>query len=518
MKPAKILWLLLGALVLALSATSASIAAPATTNDIANAADTTGQSEPARHRADRPGLVHAIPGKNPRLLARAAGTLLPRPEDGGADPFGTGYTAPSKAHCAAHVCVHWVASTNDAPPLEDFDANGVPDQVELVAATAEEVWATVVGSWGFRSPKSDLSTPRHGPDGRLDIYLADIGTSLYGYTATDDPNASVNSGYLYWDVSTYLVLDDDYSPAQFGDDRTPLELLQVSVAHEFFHAVQAAYDFWEDPWLLEGQATAVEDELFDDVNDLYVYLGASPLAQPDVPLDIFAPDHPEFRLHPYGTWIYWRYLAERFGGFPAVVRAVWEHADGAPGGPDDYSLVAIDRALTELGSSFRGAFRDFAAAATAPTNFFEEGASYLPVEPDAAFTLSPTKRGTGTRTGIRDHLASAYVSIAPGKGVRADAKLRLQLTLPPPDAGTEVAIVIRSKNGSVRTVPVRLQSNGRATLVVARFGRMEELMLVLSNASTRTECWSDQSLPAYSCFGIPEDDERSYTFKASLVT
>ncbi len=358
----------------------------------------------------------------------------------------------------------------------------------------------------------------HGPDGRLDIYVADIGTSVYGYTATDDPNADVNSSYRYWDVSTYLVLDDDYSPAQFGDDRTPLELLQVSVAHEFFHAVQAAYDFWEDTWLLEGQATAVEDELYDDVNDLYLYLDASPLAQPDVPLDIFAPDNPEFRLHPYGTWTYWRYLAERFGGFPAVVRGVWEYADGAPGGPDDYSLVAIDRALVDLGSSFRGAFRDFAAAATAPASFFDEGTSYTPAQPDLEFTLSTTKRGTGTRTGVRDHLASAYVSIEPGKRVRANAKLRIQLTLPPWDNGTEAAIVIRTKNGSVRSVPVRLPSNGRATVVIARFGQMQGLTLVLSNASTRTECWSDQFLPVYSCFGIPEDDERSYKFSANLVT
>jgi hypothetical protein len=46
------------------------------------------------------------------------------------------------------------------------------------------------------------------------------------------------------------VLDDDYSTSQFPDP--PLVSLDVTAAHEFFHAVQFAYDYFEDSWLMEG--------------------------------------------------------------------------------------------------------------------------------------------------------------------------------------------------------------------------------------------------------------------------
>ena len=39
-----------------------------------------------------------------------------------------GYSVPeAPAHCGPAVCVHYVATTDDAPPLDDADADGVPD-------------------------------------------------------------------------------------------------------------------------------------------------------------------------------------------------------------------------------------------------------------------------------------------------------------------------------------------------------------------------------------------------------
>lgn len=48
-----------------------------------------------------------------------------------------------------------------------------------------------------------------------------------------------------YDVSAYCVVDNDYAVEEFGVRNTPLENLQVTVAHEYFHAVQFAYDFYE---------------------------------------------------------------------------------------------------------------------------------------------------------------------------------------------------------------------------------------------------------------------------------
>ena len=104
----------------------------------------------------------------------------------------------------------------------------------------------------------------------------------------------------------------------------------MTAAHEFFHAVQFHYDIGEDIWFMEGTATWIEDEAYDDVNDSLRYLLSSPMGQPTIPLD----RNTGFRI--YGTWIFWRFLAEYFGGaIPAngIVRAAWNRADGSPGAP-----------------------------------------------------------------------------------------------------------------------------------------------------------------------------------------
>jgi hypothetical protein len=123
---------------------------------------------------------------------KEARTLLARPTDGSADPDGFGYAASATRdfHCTTHVCVHWVDSTADAPPPAD-DGDGVPDWVETTATVFERVWREEVTDGGYRRPKSDLTSSNHGPNGKLDVYLADVGSDgLYGFCGTDDPNVS----------------------------------------------------------------------------------------------------------------------------------------------------------------------------------------------------------------------------------------------------------------------------------------------------------------------------------------
>ena len=37
----------------------------------------------------------------------------------------------------------------------------------------------------------------------------------------------------------------------------PLDNMRVTAAHEYFHAVQYAYDGWDDTWIYETTATMV---------------------------------------------------------------------------------------------------------------------------------------------------------------------------------------------------------------------------------------------------------------------
>ncbi|MGH7541918.1 MAG: MXAN_6640 family putative metalloprotease, partial [Gemmatimonadota bacterium] len=281
-------------------------------------------------------LVLRLEGLSPadRAVARR---ILARPTDMGNDgPLGNSnkYSATEEPPlCDPHVCVHYVATSVDKPPpADESGVAGVPDHVEVVSDVLGDVWEIQIGEMGFRPPKSDDSSTNDGGDARLDVYLVDIGNAgLFGYCTSDDPHLQMGSKYRFWDASAYCVLDNDYSPAQYGYPNL-MDPLTVTAAHEFFHAVQFAYDFAEDVWLLESTATWIEDELFDGVNDNRSYLPFSPLRKPTVPLDKSV--HPRW----YGAWIFWRFLAEFFGGAssdPTIVRAVWRRADGSgPTRPD----------------------------------------------------------------------------------------------------------------------------------------------------------------------------------------
>src|SRR3954453_3736855 len=78
--------------------------------------------------------------------------LLGRPTDGSADPQQNGWSVPEAKEspiCSAPFCVHWVASGAAAPPPADSDHDGVPNWVDLTAATAEHVYDVENGAMGW---------------------------------------------------------------------------------------------------------------------------------------------------------------------------------------------------------------------------------------------------------------------------------------------------------------------------------------------------------------------------------
>ncbi|HEX6230166.1 MAG TPA: MXAN_6640 family putative metalloprotease [Actinomycetota bacterium] len=443
---------------------------------------------------------------------RRADRLLARPTDGIADPQGDGYTVDEAAPvCSANACYHYVTSTADAPALTDADTNGVPDWIDTLSAVTEQTWATEVTTYGYRAPKSDAASTDPGPDGRIDLYVADIGDDgLYGYCTTDDPNAS-DPGYPYWDVSAYCVVDNDYAVGQFPFGASGSEALQATVAHEFFHAVQFAYDFSEDRWFTEGTATWMEDEVFDAVDDSLQYLFTSQLRRPQVPLDLSDTS----TGYVYGAWIWFRFLSEFFDD-PTVIREMWELADGAPGGPDRYSLRAQEQAIASRQLQLRWLYADFGLWNAFPSTTYEEGASY-PAPPFRARHGVTARRSAVAGRIVLDHLTTSYVSLTPGRGVRSTSKLLLSVDGPRYATGPEASAMTVSRTGRVKWFVFQLSAKGDGLLRVP-FGKrkIRRAVLILTNASTRTRCWVDPTF-TYSCAGAPKDDRRAYRYSATLI-
>ena len=67
----------------------------------------------------------------------------------------------------------------------DAGANVPPTCTTLT--TAEHVWDVEVDTMGYRAPLSDMRSTDHGPHRRLDIYVSNLGPTLYGYCTSDDP-------------------------------------------------------------------------------------------------------------------------------------------------------------------------------------------------------------------------------------------------------------------------------------------------------------------------------------------
>lgn len=480
----------------------------------ARVARTFGPLVPAR-RLDATMILRDLSIRLRHLSGKAlerARRILARPTQGASDPQGDGYSVPATSNCTTNVCVYWVSSTADAPDLTDANVNAIPDWVEQASAVFENVWSTEVGTYGYRPPGSDLTSPDHGVDGRLDVYLAEIGDDgLYGYCTSDDPKVS-DPNYRYWDRSAYCVLDNDFSPAEFSSGANGLEALEVTAAHEFFHAVQFAYDVGEDVWFMESTAAWMEDEVYTSVDDNLQYLTSSPLRHPEIPLDFGNTD--DFYL--YGAWIWWRFLSEYLGDTgspdPTIVRTAWEFADGSPGGRDEYSTQATGSALKSYSWKLRWAFRDFGVWNAVPSIAYSEGSAY-PSPRAKVFTVSAAKPTTTWKRFALDHLSNRYALIRRGSGVAGSAKLRLFMDGPKYKTGSEASAIVFLKSGKQKYYTYALDANGDGSLTVPFGDTVDSVVLILTNASTRFTCWENT---VFSCQGRPKDDGWYYYFDAVL--
>ena len=431
--------------------------------------------------------------------------ILARPDDGpGGVPIGNGWSAPpanQQVECDANLCVHWVDLAGDP----DRTVTSFKDAVRAALAT---VWSAEIDTIGYRAPLDDSASPNHGPDGKLDVYLEDLGNlGYFGYCTSDDPDAG---NPLVFAVSAYCVLDNDYSATQYGTSQTPTGFLQVTAAHEFNHASQFAYDWREDAWLMEGTATNMEETVFPAVNDNILFLQTSQLRRPALPLD-----RSGFFDTEYGAWIFWRYLEEKaYAGDPAVIRRVWERADAStPFAPDDHSLRALRLVLASDGKRLPNEYVSFGVANR--LRDYQDRALYPATPTHGSYRVGIRRPSTGWRTQRLNHLTLRYYSFRPGRRVSAGARLRVDVDL---TFGSRARLISYADSGVVTVRPIVLGKGVRGHRSVPfGHGRIKRVDLVLSNGSYRTECWQDlDDPPFFSCFGTPTDDRRRHTFRASL--
>lgn len=307
---------------------------------------------------------------------------------------------------AGYFNIHYDTTGNEGVPSQDADGDGIPDFVERVALYCDSARATFIAHLGYLPPPIDGDL--------YDIYL--LSFSAYGITFPEgagdstwnDRQSYIGIHYNFLDISLWPNEDPD------GDS---IGAQKVTSAHEYFHAVQFAYDY--DPgdnlWLMELSATWMEEVVFPEVNDnhnLLPYFFSAP------EVNLKSTD----AYHQYGAFVWAAFLFQRFD--PSSIRLIWEACRY------NSSLAANDSALAAFGSDLDQAFPEFTiwnyytGARAIPGLYYAEAADYPLIDVDQTLpvlvhdSLQPIRGPDG--------LASNYVILSVDDSARGVLELTLE--------------------------------------------------------------------------------------------
>jgi hypothetical protein len=438
------------------------------------------QAPPSADKRDLSPLMRQLAIALPRLHGAdrtRAGRLLARPSEGSGDPQQNGWSvheAKGSPVCSAHFCVHWVPSGKDAPPLADSNNDGVPDWIDTVVATNEHVYSVENGDLGWPTPRSDGTA---GGSSQTDVYLEDVGDQgIYGYAAPD-PQPSRKSQFAY------LVLDNDFNSDQFPPYASPVDPLDVTMAHEYNHVLQFGIDTDEQTWMLESTAVWMEGKVYDPVHDYLQYLptwvglGAQPITffnQGD------SSDPGNGKV--YGSSVWNKWLDQHYG--QDSVRDAWNDSVAA----GSFAPGAYDASIKQHGGvGFSDEFSRFAAASAewqAQNSGFPEGELWPDVNRAGSLSIDH-KPGTIPL----DHTTYAVIDVP----VTSAPQIKLSVAAP---SGTSSGIALvglqgGDPGGTQVGLEKPLPNGGHGTITFSNPGNLSRLSAVLVNSDVKHGSFSD---------------------------
>jgi len=187
-------------------------------------------------------------------------------------------------------------------------------------------------------------------DGIYDIYLSKRPDGQYGVNYPSSEGGS------------FMLIDNDYSGFTCGPclvEPTAIELMQITVAHEFFHAVQRTYvasTATSDLYFWELSSTWFEDVAFPSVSDYLNWAHYDYLVDPEQDISSYVP------LTGYSLALFGHYLVNEYDQVDNqensnIMRLIWEDFNGFG---VDAALTSIDNVLTtNYNSNFSKAWSDF---------------------------------------------------------------------------------------------------------------------------------------------------------------
>jgi len=273
---------------------------------------------------------------------------------------------------------HYTTTGSNAISSTDTNSNSIPDYIDVMSETFNTVAEYQLTTLGFSEPPGDGWYPTNndnGGNGSYDVYIRNAGAGVYGYVQPEDwannsgnnENSNANEVNAF---TSYMVMRHNYN----GFPNTLIENIQVTAAHEFFHAVQFGYDGFEESWIFEATSVQMEEMIYDDVNDCYQYMSSW-----------FNSPHQSLNLDSsnrwYGSFIFFEYVNTHLS--VGAIKAFWEKSITHDSYYGEYSIQTLDEAFQDSGSSFSSmlngmsiANRIMSSSASISPYYYEEADSY----------------------------------------------------------------------------------------------------------------------------------------------
>jgi uncharacterized protein (TIGR03382 family) len=228
--------------------------------------------------------------------------------------------------------VHFTRSGRHAVPGDALI--GPPAFVQMVGDRYDDVLGFYRDELGFRGPLSDEQVQGdNGGDARFDVYLVDfdgVGDGHYSREAclNDSPHQCTG----------YMAQENDFAGYHYPSLDVAVRIL---ASHEFFHAIQAAYDAEQGSVLSEGTAVWATEKYDPTLNDFEGFI-SDYLENTDRPLD--EGFNGPVDGYSYGSALVFQFLDERYG--TEIMPALWEACvNGAEGEANPQWLTALDGLL-----------------------------------------------------------------------------------------------------------------------------------------------------------------------------
>ena len=231
--------------------------------------------------------------------------------------------------------IHYDAAGINKPSYDNLAVN---ECLSLISQTLDSVYNFEIKYLGYPFPNHDQSP--------YDIYITSSTSGSYGYT---QPDVETGAGTF----SSYIVVHNNYLNFQTHG----INGARVTLAHEFYHAIQIAdyiYRYNLDGFFYELSSTAMEDFVYNTINDYYNYL---PYYFNNTE-SAFGCSDCNGGEQEYALAIWNIFLRDRFGnndiknGYNLLKRQ-WQLM------PQMRALAAINNSILEYGSTYRKEFNEF---------------------------------------------------------------------------------------------------------------------------------------------------------------